>query len=510
MSDNGHFINNTRWAMAAKVVSAGLALPFFLIMARSLGSRSFGVFTITMSVLTFARIIGGSGLGPSTGKRLAELGGGSDKTEPGVIVTTGLALQLATTIIVGAILWLTSGLLANYLATSELRVTVKIGAVALFFYGATEFTKASLQGLQRFKGLVAVTAVEFGGKLILAGGPALLGYGVGWALAGYTLALVLSFLTALLILGRAGELLGFFSPVQARQIFSYSLPLILTTTGFVIYTELDNVMIGYYKGAGAAGTYSAALGIARAVPMFLAVPVAQAAAPAVVRLMQAGKLEAGEFVERLLKVVFAFFVPLVTGVIVTAPAILQLLGPRYVEAAGALRVMAFFILSLSVGTVVAAVLDYLGGAPRRAKWMSVSVGANIALNLVLIPRLGGVGAALATAVTHGPYVVNNLVALARKVGFQPQLVIRDFSKVLAAAAVAGSAGLGVANAVDSLPLTLLAGAVLYTGLVYAFGLFSPAEIRQVANTFMLRTVVSVPAGYQPPTTSDQPPASVGS
>ena len=61
--------------------------------------------------------------------------------------------------------------------------------------------------------------------------------------------------------------------------------------------------------------------------------------------------------------------------------------------------MSIFVLSLSTGVVIAPILDYLGQAGKRAKWMTISVTANVILNLILIPRYGGLGAAFATVLT---------------------------------------------------------------------------------------------------------------
>ncbi len=471
------FVSHVRWAYVAKLFSASLALPLYIILAKGLGREKFGLFALTLSLLVFVRILSGSGLGPSTGKHISNLKGDDQKLMP-QFLAAGFWVQMISAGFFAILVWLFSSKISNVFSNEALAPALKIGAIILVFFAITEFSKAALQGLQRFDVLAAVTGVEFAGKLLFSAGLTLAGYGLIGALDGFALALALTSLVAFFFFVHLGMRLPRLAAGQWRSVMTYSLPLMLTTAGFVIYTELDNIMVGYYAGVGATGLYSAAMNIARAIPL-LAVPIGQAAAPTIVKLVQNHE-HAADFTDRLLRYVVASFFPIAVGLFVLAPKIMVLIyGREYLAGASALRVMAVFVLSLSTGVVVTPILDYLGKAGVRAMWLTISVSINVILNFILIPRFGGLGAAIATAVTHAPYVLNNVGILATTVGLRKTSVFASLGKVFLASAAAGLAGVFALFWWDSLVVTLVVGFLSYMFLLFVSGILSRGEISEL-------------------------------
>lgn len=472
------FLIDTRWAMIAKLLSVGLWALVTLILARALHAQAYGLFALTISVLTFARIISGSGLGNSTGKHLANLNADEVSTKAGPLLAAGLLTQMAAVAVLAGAVWLLKSEIAARLGIPQLEATLKIGAVTLVFYVLAEFAKACFQGLRRFDYLALVVGTEFIGKLILAAGLALFGLGLTGALTGFTIALVLATAVSLIIFAREGMRWPAVSGSEWRSLAAYSLPLMLTTAGFVVYTDLDNLMLGFYSGARQVGAYSLAMNIARA-PMFMLIPVGQAAAPHLVKLWQADDGGAAEFVRTLLKYTVAIFFPLAAGLFLLAPQILGLIGKEYVGAYPALRVMTVFAMSLGLGAVVTPALDYMGRAWRRAVWLAVAVLANVVLNIILIPRFGGVGAALATACTHTPYMLSNVVILARITGLKAGQIVGSLAAIFVGGLAAVSITFLILTESSSLWLSLIVGAGVYLGAIFLLGVVSREEIGQL-------------------------------
>ena len=483
------FVANARLSYLAKFVGL-LALPLVFILARTLGPGGWGLFSLTLSILTFLRIAGGSGLGPSTGKHLAALRADEEESKVGPLLASGLLSQVMAVSLLAVAVWLTAPVLAVRFGNGALGPTLRIGAVALVFFAVCEFSKAALQGIQRFDYIGWVTGAEYGVKLIFAGGLALLGYGVAGALWGFTIGLIVAGVVTVILFLRLGMRLSLISRPEWRSLLSYSIPLIATTMGFVVYAELDNLMIGYYMGVAAVGVYAVAIFVARGIPE-LAKPIGQAAAPIVVKLVRDDPGQAARLTERLLKYVFMTFLAIATAIFVLAPKILALVGRGYAGGAPTLRVMAVFVLSLSLGVAIQPIIDYAGLAWRRALWLTVSVGANVVLNLLLIPRIGGLGAALATAVTHAPYVLNNVWALCKLVGLKPGLVYKDMARALTAGVAAGAVGLLTLARFDSVVVTLLLGATTYLTVILSLGIFSKAEFMEVIGSIRMRTEEAV-------------------
>jgi O-antigen/teichoic acid export membrane protein len=89
-------------------------------------------------------------------------------------------------------------------------------------------------------------------------------------------------------------------------------------------------------------------------------------------------------------------------------AVLNIFGPRYTVGASALAVLSLAML-VNLGTGNVTVVLLMGG---RSSWSAINAGAalavNIGLNLVLIPRMGILGAAIAWAAS---IVVDNVTAM---------------------------------------------------------------------------------------------------
>lgn len=476
------FTANARWAMLAKIISAGVSLPFLLLMPRFLGDIAYGQFALTVSILIVLRLLSGGGLGYATGRRLAEVE--AQGRPGGQILTAGISLQVMLALVVMVGFTAVAGPVSRLFGAGQssggvVTALFIIAGFTIVFFAVNEFAKAAFQGLQRFHYITVITAIEFTGKLFLAGGLAFAGYGVVVAFSGYALSLAVAATVALALIWRTGLSRPRLLMRDWRELYLYNVPLMLTTAGFIVYTELDTIMIGYFSGFGETGIYAAAKNIVRAAPMF-AVPFGQAAAPVIVKLMKDNADKAADFVNRLLKYVAAVFFPAAVAVAVTAPYLVAIWGPTYAGAVVPLRIMSLFLVSVSFGVVITPILDYLGEAPRRARWMMVSVTANIILNLVLIPRFGATGAAVATTVTHGPFVFNNLLFLSRKIGLSGRRLAANMARIVGAAALAGGAATLAMSMMPGLLVGIVAGTATYLALIFMLGVFSTGELSEVA------------------------------
>ncbi len=101
--------------------------------------------------------------------------------------------------------------------------------------------------------------------------------------------------------------------------------------------------------------------------------------------------------------------PLYLVFMIFPATVLGIFGPRYTAGAAALVVLSLAML-INLGTGNVTVVLLMGG---RSSWSAINAGValavNIGLNLVLVPRLGILGAAVAWAVS---IAVDNLTAMA--------------------------------------------------------------------------------------------------
>jgi O-antigen/teichoic acid export membrane protein len=221
--------------------------------------------------------------------------------------------------------------------------------------------------------------------------------------------------------------------------------------------RLDAVLLGVIKGNAAVGAYAVAYRLFETT-LFLTFSVqgatfpvmAAADDPAIVaRQASRGLAVAGS--------VYAMFFAVC---LCDAPGVIRLLfGPTYTHvSAGALRWLSAAPLCYLAGALSTSALQAVRRRPYILASAVVALVVNVALNLVLIPRMSGTGAALATTVSYAVLAAVALVGLARAGVRVP------VSRALLAPVLTGAAMAGVLLA---LPLPTAADVAVATAVVAA-------------------------------------------
>jgi O-antigen/teichoic acid export membrane protein len=234
--------------------------------------------------------------------------------------------------------------------------------------------------------------------------------------------------------------------------------------------RIDAVLLAALAGAAAAGRYAAAYRLLETV-IFVAWTVSRSVFPIMASSPETWRVRRGA--ER--------------GMVVLASVFLPYMAVLWCRGADVIRVL--YGHSFSVGDV--AVLTWLAptpllfGAGYLAAYVMTtdgpnfrvligSVGAltiNVALNLLLIPRHGPVGAAVATSVSYAAQVALLYPAASRRAG-RPALL-----RPLLPAAVASAAAAAVLLLVPPFwPALLLAGAVYLPACLWLAARFDPEQV----------------------------------
>jgi O-antigen/teichoic acid export membrane protein len=178
--------------------------------------------------------------------------------------------------------------------------------------------------------------------------------------------------------------------------------------------------------------------------------------------------------------------PVCLAEVLFAPEILRVFGRSFASGAPALVILAIGQL-VNVGTgTVSNLLAMAGRAKLTLANSVVFLGLSIVLDLLLIPRQGLLGAAVANA---GAVVVVNLLRLwqvHRVLGFGPydRRILRPLAAGLVAGAVARLLPLPGLHGLPGLGVRCLLLGVLYLGLLAALGI--EPEDRQVARDTLAR------------------------
>lgn len=253
----------------------------------------------------------------------------------------------------------------------------------------------------------------------------------------------------------------------------------------VLILWLDSLLIGVFRTPGEVAIYTTST---RCVLLanFVTIAITQAVTPQIGEFVTRREMGRAEGVFRT-ATVWGILVtwPLLLILAIFAPVVLRIFGPVYTQGQPAVVILA---LSMMVA-VACGPVDWVLLMAGRSSWnlvnTAVALGLNVGLNLLLIPRLGIVGAAIAWAVS---IIVNNVAPLVEVMTFSRIDPFGPGYRLVSVAALVcfGAPGvffsLVLAHPVHALVVSAILGCLAYVVALRRFsGAIHAAELRDVAR-----------------------------
>jgi len=192
-----------------------------------------------------------------------------------------------------------------------------------------------------------------------------------------------------------------FSLGRARKLVNESWPLIFSGFAIMVYIKVDLVMLGEMVGSQMVGLYSAAVKISE-IWYFIPSAIVASVFPSVVKAKEESEGEYYAKMGRLFSLMAVLALAIALPMTFLSDRLVNILYGRSYASAGAM---------LSVH-IWAGVFVFMGVAREywivnegfiRFSLISATIGMimNVVLNLILIPRYGGLGSAMATVISYG-------------------------------------------------------------------------------------------------------------
>lgn len=453
-------------------VAQFLAIPVY---AHLLSVTDFGIMALLVVTTNLLAALAPFGIGIAVQRFYFEPKEACGANRSVLISTAFVQLFCTATLIVGCALlvaWqLRADLAANY-GISWLLLLVALATVlpdqlAQFTLDTSRVQFAPLKFC-----LIAVIKNHFGLML----GVALIA-GAGMGLLGFFLAqLIATTLAFLAGVWLVRNDLGARPSCQAaRSLFLFGYPFVFTTAAYWVFGSMDRLMLAEMSDAREVGLFSIAFKLGAAISFVIAA-FHLAWIPHAMKMMRED--QAYRQVYGAIFSVWLFILGMLAlAIALFAREILELLTPQdYWEAAPTLG-LAAVALAISGSTQITAI-----GLTLEKRTLLLALGAwaaaglNVALNLMLIPRYGAQGSALATV---GAYTLLTLFFLVATQRFHPIVLQKGrllyCCALIAAAAAAPYLAPAVGLSAGELAIKLLILACALAGAV-AFGIIDPAAL----------------------------------
>jgi O-antigen/teichoic acid export membrane protein len=385
-------LRNSVFLGMATVLDRGGEYLLVLYMARALGAEFLGDYILVLALYQIFQKLGTFGLNQLIMRRVARDSSSVTRLLGNYLLVSGsLALCLMAAMYVTANLLAYQGtvLLAMYVAMLALLPGILRGV-----------TEAIISGLQRME---FITLISFTGSLIrvataiylLSRGAPLTG--VFWMLV--LSEMLMTVLYAVTIHRRLARLELRADLAQSAKLIPAVANFFLMSIFLVGANHVDAVILSKLADQRSVGLYGAALKLVQVIILFRPA-ILQALFPSMSSLFISAPLRFEQLVETSIRFFLSALIPVAMIVTLWAGPIVSLLyGQDFQSAALTLQILIWVILpSYAYGTLTRALV-----ASDNEKLTiivaAISMGSNIALDLLLIPGLGAAGAALASLVT---------------------------------------------------------------------------------------------------------------
>jgi len=289
----------------------------------------------------------------------------------------------------------------------------------------------------------------------------LLGYGIYELVV---LSIALDILVMLVSLGIIVSQIGITFPrfTVLKPFFIFGLPLIPTGFEYWVVDAADRLFISYFIGMSALGIYVAVYSVTRIIVGFFFRPILGVLAPAVSRLWNEGKKDDVKTVFKYsFKYGIMFAIPIFVG--------FSLLGkPFFTSFTTAEFAIGYYLIPILSCAFIFHLISNIVGTilhlAQKTKVVPVIFAAcavvNLALNALLIPTIGLVGAAIATAVAFFVEVVAVLRISSRyfSIDYEPRFVLKSLISSLVMGLVVWRFD---PSGIAPLILCVFSGAVIY-------------------------------------------------
>jgi O-antigen/teichoic acid export membrane protein len=189
-------------------------------------------------------------------------------------------------------------------------------------------------------------------------------------------------------------------PLFEKEVISFAVVLFGMQALEFVSGQSDRIMLGIYLNAREVGIYSVAASMVAFVGLFLQ-SINQIFAPTIAELFAKGEHEMLlRLYQTLTKWSLGLTIPLALGIMIFAKPLMGIFGPDFREGWPVLAVATVGqLVSCGVGSV-GLLLLMSDQQNRMVRAQAITVFLTLGLNFLLIPRLGLIGAAIATAATN--------------------------------------------------------------------------------------------------------------
>ena len=433
-----HLTRSLFWLTLSEIIFNLSGYVIHAGVGRILGPEGYGRYTLVITLTTVIIILIGNGIPTAMAKYISEL---TVEKAPLILLIKKYAirLQFLTMGVITVIFFLLSPFIAKILHDDTLTPLFRLSSLIIPSFAAASFYFYYFTGLHKFGVQSALKIVRSIARVVLIVGLAYF-FSVEGTIAGYVIAPLVVFAIAFAI--DASVLrkdLHTHHPVQERfdwkKLVGFAWPITLFMLFYEFLISIDLYLVkALLHDDYLTGIYNAAITVAR-IPYYLFYALTIVLFPTISRATANNDhARTSSVVCDALRAQLLLLTPAVALIILFAqPLIVFFYGARYADAAPSLAILAAGTAFLTVFYILSFVFNGAGRIKIPMLLSGMGLVVNILLSVVLIPRDGIAGAALATTIAS--FLVMVVILFFTRKHFPFSLGAKSIARVLLATAL---------------------------------------------------------------------------
>ena len=474
---------------AVNIIAAFIGYLIRIVLARNLTVEEYGLFFAVFTLINFLAIFNNLGMGQALVKYIPEflVKKRPAKLKNSVFLTLGVTL--ASFILISVLLFAFSGFLAQHYFKNDLAASVLLLFIPLLLFSRLRgLVRNIYQAFQRMSIFALMYLAE--NFLILILLLCLFAFKKNIFVATYShiAAYMLIFIIFSLLLFRV---FNFFKHKTAinkslvKKMFKFGIPLMILGAGSTIILYIDTLILTYFRSLEEVGVYNVVVPTVMMV-MFFGKSIASVIFPMSSELWARKKKKyIGEGLRMLEKYSFVIMIPVALIILVFSKMILKLLfGPEYVTGVLTMQILIMGVVFFAIYAINSALFSAIGKPQIATKILLQGALINLVLNLIIIPWLGMLGAAITSLITYIYVALTSVLRLRKYIKVKMPWV--EWGKIFFSGGVMLVAMfvlkiIVITNDYFKAIIISLIGGLIYACLVLAMRTINLREVKRLIN-----------------------------
>jgi len=410
------------WSFSAQIMAAALGMANSIIVARFYGASILGVVAMLNSFLMLTTIFTVLGTNTSILRLIPEHTARHSPSSAFRVYRKTQYFVASISVFTGAYLFFASGFIADALFSKpHLSTFFAIAAAFVLFQSLVQLNAQAIRGLRLIKAFAFLQVLPFISKLTILIFITIFFFNPYNPVYAMFASIAVTALAGIWIMNHTFKQkmqpADSVSDLPLKDILRLSLPMLMTATMYFVIGQTGVIILGVFKSEADVGYYAVAVRLAT-LTTYILQATGSMAAPKFSELFHTGKMdELFHVAQKSTKLILWTTTPIMLILLFLGlPVIHFMYGAEFTQSYPALTILLVgYFVSMASGAN-GLFMNMTGNQNVFRNIMLVAAAINIGLNLLLIPRFGIYGAALAATISLTVWNITTLLYMKLKFG----------------------------------------------------------------------------------------------